>query len=162
MIKCWAGVAEVRQTVQPTMDPRIVKECALNVSSQKLKMNFIMYSDVHFVLIRYAHGYRNIVKYTHRHPDLKWMINKSTEFSELYEAYYGKCEMKNCKLWFDCVILYTLTCLILYVRWSFLVIFLVFLPVRILNLYSAGIDFSRQNLTSVDVRFWQLKSIPAL
>ena len=28
--------------------------------------------------------------------------------------------------------------------------------------YSAGIDFSRQNLTSVDVRFWRLKSIPAL
>ena len=30
------------------------------------------------------------------------------------------------------------------------------------NPYSAGIDFSRQNLTSVDVRFWPLKSIPAL
>ena len=28
--------------------------------------------------------------------------------------------------------------------------------------YSAGIDISRQNLTSIDVRFWQLKSIPAL
>ena len=28
--------------------------------------------------------------------------------------------------------------------------------------YSAGIDFSRQNLTSGDVRFWRLKSIPAL
>ena len=28
--------------------------------------------------------------------------------------------------------------------------------------YSAGIDFSRQNLTSVDVRFWRLKSISAL
>ena len=28
--------------------------------------------------------------------------------------------------------------------------------------YSAGIDFSRQNLTSVDVRFWCLKSIPVL
>ena len=27
--------------------------------------------------------------------------------------------------------------------------------------YSAGIDFSRQNLTSTDVRFWRLKSIPA-
>ena len=25
---------------------------------------------------------------------------------------------------------------------------------------SAGIDFSRQNLTSVDVRLWRLKSIP--
>ena len=23
--------------------------------------------------------------------------------------------------------------------------------------YSSGIDFSRQNMTSVDVRFWQLK-----
>ena len=32
----------------------------------------------------------------------------------------------------------------------------------IYNPYSAGIDFSRQNLTSVDVRFWQLKSITAL
>ena len=31
-----------------------------------------------------------------------------------------------------------------------------------LNPYSAGIDFSRQNLTSVDVRFWRLKSISAL
>ena len=31
-----------------------------------------------------------------------------------------------------------------------------------INPYSAGMDFSRQNLTSVDVRFWQLKSIPAL
>ena len=31
-----------------------------------------------------------------------------------------------------------------------------------LNPYSAGIDFSRQNLTSVDDRFWRLKSIPAL
>ena len=28
--------------------------------------------------------------------------------------------------------------------------------------FSAGIDFSRQNLTSVDVRFWRLKSVPAL
>ena len=28
--------------------------------------------------------------------------------------------------------------------------------------YSAGIDFSRHNLPSVDVRFWRLKSIPAL
>ena len=28
--------------------------------------------------------------------------------------------------------------------------------------YSAGNDFSRQNLTSVDVRFWRLESIPAL
>ena len=26
--------------------------------------------------------------------------------------------------------------------------------------YSAGIDFSRQNLTSIDVRIWRLKSIP--
>ena len=29
-------------------------------------------------------------------------------------------------------------------------------------LHSAGIDIRRQNLTSVDVRFWRLKSIPAL
>ena len=29
-----------------------------------------------------------------------------------------------------------------------------------INPYSAGIDFSRQNLTSVDVRFWRLKSLP--
>ena len=28
--------------------------------------------------------------------------------------------------------------------------------------YSAGIDFRRQNLTSADVRFWRLMSIPAL
>ena len=31
---------------------------------------------------------------------------------------------------------------------------------RTLNPYSTGIDISRQNLTSVDVRFWRLKSIP--
>ena len=31
-----------------------------------------------------------------------------------------------------------------------------------LNPYSAVIDFSRQNLTSVDAKFWRLKSIPAL
>ena len=31
-----------------------------------------------------------------------------------------------------------------------------------INPYSAGTDFSRQNLTSVDVIFWSLKSIPAL
>ena len=30
------------------------------------------------------------------------------------------------------------------------------------NPYSAGIDFICQNLTSVDVRFWRLKSIPAM
>ena len=30
------------------------------------------------------------------------------------------------------------------------------------NSYSAGIDFSRQSLTSVDVSFWRLKSITAL
>ena len=30
------------------------------------------------------------------------------------------------------------------------------------NPYSAAIDFKRQNLTSVDVIFWSLKSIPAL
>ena len=29
------------------------------------------------------------------------------------------------------------------------------------NPYSAGIDVRRQNLTSVDVRFWRLKSILA-
>ena len=28
--------------------------------------------------------------------------------------------------------------------------------------HSAGNDFSRQNLASTDVRFWRLKSIPAL
>ena len=30
------------------------------------------------------------------------------------------------------------------------------------NPYSAEIDFSRQNMTSVNVRFWRLISIPAL
>ena len=29
-----------------------------------------------------------------------------------------------------------------------------------INPYSAGIDFSRQNPTSVDVRFWRLMSTP--
>ena len=33
---------------------------------------------------------------------------------------------------------------------------------NIFTLYSAGIDFTRQNLTSTDVRFRRLKSIPAL
>ena len=28
--------------------------------------------------------------------------------------------------------------------------------------YSEGIDFRRQNLTSVDIRFWRVKSIPTL
>ena len=32
----------------------------------------------------------------------------------------------------------------------------------VVNPYSAGIDFTRPNLTSVDVRFWRLKSIPVL
>ena len=30
------------------------------------------------------------------------------------------------------------------------------------NSFSAGINFRRPNLTSIDVRFWRLKSIPAL
>ena len=34
--------------------------------------------------------------------------------------------------------------------------------IQLSNPYNAGIEFSRQNLTSVDVRFWRLKSIPAL
>ena len=33
---------------------------------------------------------------------------------------------------------------------------------KICNPFSAGIDLSRQNLTSIDVRFWRLISIPAL
>ena len=36
------------------------------------------------------------------------------------------------------------------------------LQVSIFKPYSAGTDFRRQNLTSVDVRFWRLKSIPVL
>ena len=39
---------------------------------------------------------------------------------------------------------------------------LVFLGMVYITLFSAGIDFRRQNLTSVDVRFWRLKSITAL
>ena len=31
-----------------------------------------------------------------------------------------------------------------------------------LTLTPAGIDFSSQIMTSVDIRFWRLKSIPAL
>ena len=38
----------------------------------------------------------------------------------------------------------------------------VFSENKFFNSYSAGIDFSRQNQTSVDVRFWRLKSVPAL
>ena len=37
-----------------------------------------------------------------------------------------------------------------------------YFPTNSIKPYSAGIDFSRQNLTSVDVRFWRLKSIPEL
>ena len=37
-----------------------------------------------------------------------------------------------------------------------------FLTNLVFNPYSAGIDGKRQNLTSVDVRFSRLKSIPAL
>ena len=35
-------------------------------------------------------------------------------------------------------------------------------PLWIFHTYSAGIDFGRQNLTSTDVRFWRLKTVPAL
>ena len=35
-------------------------------------------------------------------------------------------------------------------------------PSEIFYPFSAGIDFIRQNLASTDVRFWRLKSIPAL
>ena len=31
-----------------------------------------------------------------------------------------------------------------------------------LNPFNAGTVFRRQNVTSIDVRFWRLKSIPAL
>ena len=31
--------------------------------------------------------------------------------------------------------------------------------IQLFNPYSAGTDFSRQNLTSIDVRFWRLKSM---
>ena len=34
-------------------------------------------------------------------------------------------------------------------------------PLLIFNSYSAGIDVRSQNLTSIDVRFWHLKLIPA-
>ena len=34
-------------------------------------------------------------------------------------------------------------------------------PLYIFYSFSAGIDFGRQNLTSIDVRFWRLKSVPA-
>ena len=33
-------------------------------------------------------------------------------------------------------------------------------PLEIFYSFSAGIDFTRQNLTSLDVRFWRLKSYP--
>ena len=33
---------------------------------------------------------------------------------------------------------------------------------HLFNSFSVGIDFRRQNLTSIDVRFWHLKSVPAL
>ena len=32
----------------------------------------------------------------------------------------------------------------------------------VISSYSAGIDFRRQNLTSIDVRFRRLKTVPAL
>ena len=33
---------------------------------------------------------------------------------------------------------------------------------KLFNSFSAGTDFRRQNLTSKDVRFWRLKTVPAL
>ena len=33
--------------------------------------------------------------------------------------------------------------------------------IKMNNYFSVGIVFRRQNLTSIDVRFWRLKSIPA-
>ena len=42
------------------------------------------------------------------------------------------------------------------------IIFARFVYITDLDPYSAGIDFRRQNLTSTDVRFWGLNSIPAL
>ena len=35
-------------------------------------------------------------------------------------------------------------------------------PLEIFHSFGAGIDFRRQNLTSTDVIFWRLKSVPAL
>ena len=36
------------------------------------------------------------------------------------------------------------------------------LPFWMFDFFSAGIDFRRHNLTSIDVRFWRVKSLPAL
>ena len=35
-------------------------------------------------------------------------------------------------------------------------------PLEFVNYFSAGIDFRRHNLTSTDVRFWRIKTLPAL
>ena len=54
----------------PRSDVSSIKiKYALNVVSQKLVMNFIIYLTVHFLLIRDAHTYRSIVIYTLRHPN---------------------------------------------------------------------------------------------
>ena len=45
---------------------------------------------------------------------------------------------------------------------SFEYLLWVYDPYKYVYSYSAGIDISRQNLTSTDVTFWRLKSIPAL
>ena len=37
-----------------------------------------------------------------------------------------------------------------------------FVPLEMLSPYSVGSVFIRQNLTSVDVRFWRIKTFPAL
>ena len=52
--------------------------------------------------------------------------------------------------------------LVNYFRFIWIPMLWVYVHYKYFHSYSAGIDFRRQNLTSQDVRFWYLKSIPAL
>ena len=66
---------------------------------------------------------------------------KNTVVSVVYTQILHRCEGWALKRWFFPIHLITY---------------------KYFHTYSAGIDFRRQNLTSTDVRFWRLKSIPAL
>ena len=52
--------------------------------------------------------------------------------------------------------------LVRYIRFIWIPMFRVYGNYIFLNYFSAGTNFGRQNLTSMDVRFWHLKTVPAL
>ena len=56
----------------------------------------------------------------------------------------------------------TLNVLVSSFRFIWIPMLLVYDRYKYFNSFSAGINFIRQNLTSTDVRFWRIKTIPAL